>query len=201
MLLACNVVTLVFAFFNPPVVVSVLFLYWAECLVIGLLNIAKLWYVEPISGVSESELAQMTPKERFSHKGLGIGIFVAHYGLFLFGVFGVMLTLGRLEMAAKGVRDFHMASHVAVFWLPVLLMGVGHTVSFFRNFLGKREFAGRNYHDQMIRPYKRTFLLLLIMFGGGFLITATGQPGAGVLVFVPFMLIASLDAHFRERAA
>jgi hypothetical protein len=200
-LLACNVVALVFAFFNPPVSVSVLFLYWAECAVIGVLNVVKLWYVPTLSGLSESEMAQMTPGTRLANKCIGPGIFVVHYGIFLFMVFSVLYALGEHEMQGRGVRHYHMASHLESFWLPVLVIGAGHVVAFSRNFLGKREYATRNFSDQMFQPYKRTILLMLVMFGGVGLIILTGLPDIGLIFFIPFMLIASLEAHFRERAA
>lgn len=197
-LLACNGVALVFAFFNPPVSVSVLFLYWAECVVIGMLNVAKLGYVLP-PGYDEAALASMTPGDRNWLRIGGAGLFLVPYGLLLFFLFSGLHALGEHEMQAKGVRHYDMAGHLAGFWLPVLLIGAGHALSFFRNFLGKREYTGRSFEDQMWRPFKRVVLMLLVMFGAMAAIIVTGLPGIALLAFVPFMLVAGLEAHFRDR--
>jgi hypothetical protein len=197
-LLACNIVALAFAFFNPPVSVSMLFLYWAECAVIGILNVAKLHYVLP-TGYDEAALARLTPGERIWVESVGAGIFLVPYGLMLFGLFGMIYRLGEHEMQGKGVHHYDMAHHLAGFWFPVVLICGGHVASFFRDFLGKREYVGVSFEDQMLQPFKRAFIMCFVMFAAVAAIIVTGLPEFGLLFFIPFMIIASLEAHFRER--
>jgi hypothetical protein len=200
MLLACNVVALVFAFFNPPVSVAVLFLYWAESVVIGMLNVVKLYYL-PQMAMGASEYAALSPGLKLAAKSVGPGAFFLGYGFLVFVVFGMLVQLGEHEMKGRGERGYDVAGHLAGFWFPVLLVAAGHVVSFFRNFLGKREYIGRSWEDQMQRPFKRVIVMFLVMFGACGVIIAVGLPEIGLVLFVPFMLIASLEAHFRERAA
>lgn len=189
-----------FAFFNPPVSVSVLFLYWAECAVIGVLNVVKLYYLPPIS-MGASEYAALSPGWKLAAKSMGPGAFFLLYGFFVFVVWGMLAQLGQHEMQGKGVRHYDMAHHLAGFWFPVLLIAAAHVASFFRNFLGKREYVGVSFEDQMQRPFKRVIVMFLIIFGAVAVIIVTGLPDIGLVVFIPFMLIASLEAHFRERTA
>jgi hypothetical protein len=200
LLLACNVIALVLVFSNPPVSMSILFLYWAECAVIGALNVVKLGYTIP-GTLGEAEWAQMAPRTRFMYKCMGPGIFVLHYGMFLLVVFLLLYTLGENEMRARGERHYDVWGHLAGFWLPVLVIGSAHVSSFFRNFLGKREYIGRSFEDQMFRPYKRTILLVLVVLGGYGLIALFSLSSMAMLAVAPFALIASLESHFRERSA
>ncbi len=201
-LLACNVVAIAIAVFHPPVTMSVMFLYWAECVIIGLLNFIKLYYIPlSISKEDEDEWEQLSPGKKMAFKNIRPGIFLVHYGGFVFILFTMLYALGEHEMRRGGLPGYDMASHLAGFWLPVLVIGAGHVASFFRNFLGKREYQGRSFEDQMFRPYKRVLLMLVVVFGGIAVVIVTGLPGMALLVFVPFKIIADLEAHFRERAA
>jgi len=201
LLLATGIVGLVFAFHNPPVTVSVLFLYWVECAVIGALNVAKLRHVRAPRGLSDAETADLPPAKRLAYRCLVPGVFVIHYGIFLVMVFALLYALGVQEMRVRGERHYDLRGHLAGFWAPALVIGSAHVVSFFRNFLGKREYVGRKFLDQMLRPYKRTLILLLVVLGGSGLVALFGLSDMALLAVVPLVLIADLEAHFRERTA
>jgi hypothetical protein len=201
LLLATSIVGLVFAFLNPPVTVSVLFLYWVECAAIGAVNVAKLRYVRKPRGLSDAGTADLPPVKRFAYRSIVPGIFVIHYGIFLIIVFALLYLLGEHEMRVRGEGHYDVWGHLAGFWLPALVIGSGHIASFVRNFLGKREYIGRKVVDQMFRPYKRTMILLLVVVGGSGLIALFSLSDMVLLAVVPLAIIASLEAHFRERTS
>jgi Family of unknown function (DUF6498) len=204
-LLAGNVVAIAIAVFYPPITMSVMFLYWAECVIIGLLNIVKLYYIDAQTVVpgyislTESEWAQSSAAKKLAIRSVMPGFFLVSYGVCVFTLFGILASLAEHEMRSGGLPGYDMASHLAGFWPPVLVIGAGHVVSFYRNFLGKREYQERKLYEQMFQPYKRVALMFAIVFGGSVVVIVTRLPGMALLVFVPFKIIADLEAHFRER--
>lgn len=196
-LLIGNLVAVAIALFHPPITMSLMFLYWAECAVIGVFNVIKLCYFAPPldEGV---ELKSLSFGARVFVKSFTPGLFLVHYGGFVFICFTMLLALADHEMRKRGVQNFDSAAYYGGFLLPVALLAAGHAVSFFLNFLGKREYERRTAQDQMFRPYGRVLLMMVVIFGGISLVIITGLPTVAALLFVPVKLLADLRAHFRD---
>lgn len=183
--------------FHPPVTMSLMLLYWAECVVIGGFNFIKLYYIKP--EVDEAYLESLSAGKRAMARSVMPGVFLVHYGMFLFMCFGLLLVLADRELGERGAHERLSLGYYSAFLLPVALLAVSHGVSFFRNFLGKREYEGRTVENQMFRPYRRVALMMAIVFGGIFLVAITGLPKIAALLFVAFKLLVDLRAHFRDR--
>ena len=198
-LLGCNLLAVAFAVFHPPITLSVMFLYWAESVVIGAFNVAKICYLPPPldDGV---QLEALTGPQRLFVRSFTPALFVLHYGGFVFICFLMLYSLAGYELRKHGMQQFDFLAYYRGFLWPVLILAVGHGISFYRNFLGKSEFEGRTSQDQMFRPYPRVLLMCVVIFAGCGLVIITGLPTAAVLIFVPFKLLADLRAHFREHA-
>jgi hypothetical protein len=195
-LLAGNLIAVAIAVFHPPITASLLFLYWAECVIVGIFNIFKIGYVPPI-GLKPSQIDSMTPRELTAHRVVTMAVFVVHYGIFVFMCFGMIHTLVMHEMG----KDFASGSYYLGFLLPIAVLAVTHAVSFVVNFLGKREYIGRTGEQQMFKPYGRVLLMALTMFFGIALVMMTNLPAAAAVFFVPAKLLADLHAHFRDHDA
>jgi hypothetical protein len=187
-LIVANVVACALAVRHPPVVMTVLYLYWAECAVIGVVNAVKLWYIrdERLDG-------------SWQVKTLVLGFLSVHYMFAVVIAGGMLWMLGGLELQERGMPHvFDWADYSKGFLLPVLCLAATHIWSFFRNFLGRREYEGRTLEQQQFRPYRRVAAMFAVVLFCGLLIIWARGPELAVLLAVPFKLVADLRAHFRD---
>ena len=83
-------------------------------------------------------------------------------------------------------------------WPAILGMFVSHGLSFYKNFLGRKEYVGRGAAEQMMEPYRRIVILhLTILFGGG-LVLMLGSPLPALLLLVVLKTVVDLAAHRKE---
>jgi hypothetical protein len=73
-----------------------------------------------------------------------------------------------------------------------------HAVSFWTNFLGRREYETRSIDQQMIAPYGRVIMLHLTLIFGGIAASLTGAPIGLLLVLVVLKTGLDLELHLRE---
>lgn len=152
---------------------SVVLLYWAENVIIGVLNIPKLW----MSGKG----------------GTGLSVFfTAHYGMFT-GVHGVFV------MSLFGIKDGpqSLLPGGALFYTFLILAG-SHIISFFVNFIGHKEYENRTLQMQMLAPYSRIIVLHIVILGSGLLVQALGSPLPAMLLLIAIKTGIDLAAHLKS---
>ena len=180
-LILANAVPILGVLFLGWTVGNVMLLYWAESAVIGAFNIAKMWIIG-----------------RWVALFMGV-FFIGHFGgfmvghlLFIYGFFIKGPESGGGISLSEVLGDF-------VFLLPALIaLFASHGVSFFLNFLGRREYVGRRMNDQMMEPYRRVFVMHLTLIFGAFLTMVFSNP-LPVLVLMIFLKVgADLKAHMGE---
>ncbi|MFC1722259.1 DUF6498-containing protein [Patescibacteria group bacterium] len=166
---------------------SILFLYWFENLVLGFYNVLKMLMAQKpnVRGVQISGIGGK--RNDFSKKAMVL-FFVVHYGMFTF-VHGIFL----LAMVANNF----------VFQLglltPIILLFVSHGVSYFTNFIGKREYERVSSEDLMISPYLRIMVMhLTVIFGSWFIIRINGQMIGPLVVLTIIKTIVDLLSHAYE---
>src|SRR5207342_1534600 len=74
-------------------------------------------------------------------------------------------------------------------WPALLAMVVSHGVSFFWNFLGRREYVGRTIKQQMTEPYQRMILLHITIIFGAWPVLLMGQPLPALLLLVVLKIV------------
>jgi hypothetical protein len=85
-------------------------------------------------------------------------------------------------------------------WPALAALFLSHGLSFFKNFIGRREYASRTTKDQMGEPYTRVVLMhLVIIFGGG-LALILGSPTPVLLLVIAGKIAFDVRAHIKERA-
>jgi len=198
-LVVSNLAAAVVALAQAPESGSLLVVYWFECVIIGAINVVKLYCIPAKLGPS----ADTHPRVRFLLVAIGrtVGalVFVLHYGVFV--------TILAVGVFAIGDVGYDMASPTlpvgrvaAEFAWPIAFLTASHVRSFFVNFIGKKEYLSRKFDDQMFRPYRRLFVMFGVVWAGIFIVLLTGQPALVTLIFVPPKIIADLVAHFRDHA-
>lgn len=177
LLVAANLLPVAGVLFLDWSVFEILLLFWAENLIIGLYNVARMVTVWVHTG-------------RRSIGGL-IPFFFVHYGIFT--VAHVMILLDLF-----GPDEVDVVPLLRDFMLPLLALIVSHGVSFLVNFIGQREYEGMSDNALMMAPYRRVIVMHLTILLGGFVVTALGEPLYALLLLVVLKLVIDLASHQRS---
>lgn len=163
---------------------EVMVLYWAESAVIGFFNLAKMAVIG-----------------RWAALFTGV-FFIAHFGAFMAVHF--MFIYGIFVEGMQAPAEAELQQVAAMFiglWPALAALFVSHGISFFVNFLGRREYQGRTLGKQMSEPYGRIVLMhLVIIFGGG-LSMILGNPTPVLVVVIIGKILLDVRAHLKEHRA
>jgi len=184
-LLLVNLVPLWGVLYGGWGVFDVMVLFWAENIVIGLLNIVK--------------MAMMIPLRKAYGMTALIPFFTLHYGLFtlVHGIF--VFTMfhpgsgidGSLDSALPHLTGALMSN----LWIPILLLFVSHGLSVILNFILRQEYQRIEPNHLMVQPYGRVVILHMTILLGGFLVMATGQAISAIIFLVGLKTVIDLIAH------
>jgi chromate transport protein ChrA len=117
--------------------------------------------------------------------------FLFIYTLFVVGVNGDMESGGNLSEVAQ--LFFHL-------WPALAALFASHAYSFFKNFIGRQEYRGRNLSKQMSEPYSRiVFMHMVLIFGGG-LTLFLGQPAPVLIIVIGLKIYFDIKAHLKQRS-
>lgn len=192
-LVLANLVPLYGVFAWDWEVFPILFLFWFENIVIGILNAARMltaWPEEP------APLAKRLFLTAF---------FCVHYGMFtaIHGVFVITLFGGmgdRLDGVLPGpdlVNQLILEQHLLI---PVTALLVSHGYSYVVNFLARGEFRHATPKELMARPYRRVVLLHITILAGGGLVMMLDAPLLGLILLIALKAGLDLAAHLRSHA-
>lgn len=172
---------------------DILFLYWAENVVIGIFNVLKMiflikrrkiWLAFPI-----------VPFFVFHYSG-----FVAVHGVFVVLLFGLALTKNAAGQPPNIEDVLHGIVTDPFFGLAAAALVFSHGVSFFVNYLGRDEIARTSLPDLMVAPYGRIVVMHLTILIGGFVAMAAGQPLWALVLLTVMKTAGDLRAHRRSHA-
>ena len=194
-LIAVNVVPVVGVVAFGWKVIDILWLYWAENVVIGILNIPRI-------------LTARGPSiDSHQRTGLVGAIFIAaffavHYGGFTLGhgVFIANVFAGDASAATLGEEVAFLARAIDEPAMRVALAGLfaSHALSLAVNWFGRGE---RHKHDaraQMFAVYGRIVILHIVILLGGFGAQAIGEPVFALVLLVALKTGVDLVAHVRS---
>ncbi len=189
-------------------------LYWAESVVIGILNVLRMICCQsdnilqgiPLpGGQSLPDEVSMAMSDSIP-KNYGRGIksfmvpfFMLHYGGFCFGHLSLLLAL-----FAGGLAPLGADSSMPDLWEPSLLIAVAaiflsHLFSFFTNYIGNDEYKRASLFALMFRPYGRIIAMqFAIIFGAAF-VMFFGSPLAMLLILIAVKIVVDLRLHEKER--
>ncbi len=169
---------------------SIIILYWMENLVIGVWNLAKLFVVG---------LMNSTNRVTGLFSALFYMIFFAiHYGSFMFGHGIFILVLFGMDQQRQGLEV-----PVTIFGdmvSPIIALMLSHGISFFYNFLGKKEYLKTNLQNQMGQPYLRIFVVHVTIIFGAFAVQFMNEPLLALLLMIALKIGVDIITHLKERA-
>jgi hypothetical protein len=200
---------------------TIVFLYWAENVLIGAINVLKMLTCAPnpdilIRGdvdpsdklniarmrLSRGDSVNLLRWGNQASKLFFIPFFVVHYGLFCFVHGAIIFELFGRESGFGpfgGVDNFTHVLTEQHLWLCLMALAVSHLVSFFTNFIGRGEYRRTAVSMLMFAPYPRIVVLHVAILLGAFIAFAFGSN-----FFVLFLLIVGktfldLGLHVAER--
>lgn len=187
----------------------ILVLYWLESGVIGLLNLPKIVLargplVVPM-GRARFSAPPLTGWRRTLAVTFAIPFFVVHYGMFWLGHGLFVFLLPAMTGDASALESVTDPFELAGVDPTAVLVAAGvlfasHTLSFARNYVGRREYESVSPSGQMARPYTRVVVMHLSILGGGFLSLSLGTPAGALVILVILKTALDLRAHLREHA-
>jgi hypothetical protein len=92
-----------------------------------------------------------------------------------------------------------VAADFAVLWPALAALFFSHALSFHLNFIGRREYEGRQVSQQMVEPYKRIIVMHVTIIFGGFLVLALGSAVPALMLLIVLKIAADVRAHLHER--
>ena len=184
-LIGANLISLAGVLFLDWKLGDVMVLFWAESAVIGFWNVIKLAVVGKWAALFAAPF------------------FVGHFGGFMAGHFLFIYYLFVRGINALGPEAGVWAALLDLFvplWPALAVLFISHGVSFFTNYLGRREYLGTDLKTQMGEPYKRIIVMHLTIILGGFLTMLLRTPVAALLLLIALKTATDLYAHRKEHA-
>lgn len=191
-LLLANLVPLLGVLFWDWSVINILLIFWAENLIIGAFNLAKMF------------LAGLRHTQTIPLRGtlFQMVFFAVHYGMFTL-VHGVALRAIFLD--GPGVplfesvqANFQLMAHAGLWWACAALV-ISHGFSFFSNSVRLNGTAPPTPQALMMAPYGRVLVLHLCVVLGALLVQLVGTPVAGLVVLIVVKIGMDIRAHNRQR--
>ena len=171
---------------------SIMFLYWAENVIIGLFNLARLLLASP--NVPAMWIAKI----------FLIPFFCVHYGMFclVHGIFVIALFGGGMKPMGGFPNPAHFIGIISErqLWFGVAAIFVSHGFAFLRNYVLKGEYQTAGVDKLMARPYGRIVLLHVTLLLGAFLTMALHAPTAALVLLVGLKIFLDVRVYLRERA-
>ena len=164
---------------------EVITLFWAENAVIGLYTLLKLVVVAQWGALL-----------------LG-PFFLGHYGGFMAAhfLFIYQLFVRGIEQSTPEVQALTALADLFIpLWPALLALAVSHGISFYANFLKRKEYLGRTAAEQMGEPYKRVVVLHVTIIFGGWVILLLESPLPALVLLVALKTGVDLAAHRKEHA-
>ena len=166
---------------------DVVFLYWFENVLIGLMTLGRMLIRQHGGNLS---LAGVLFKGAFFT--VHYGMFCAGHGVFVFALFGAdeAATAGLLPAILETLSDGHMLLAAAAL--------TGLQLLDWQREVARDGWGSVSPDELMMRPYGRIIILHLAIIGGGLLVSALQEPLAGLLVLIALKTWVDL-AHWRRR--
>ena len=222
-LIAANLLPLFGVIFLGWDAFAIVALYWAENVVIGVINILKMITCNPDpraidwskfgtpeqvaqfrSQLDEHGKIEIATLAHHGSKLFLVPFFAFHYGffcfvhgVFVFAVFGhESFSFGPLGELSNFVREFSN-QHL---WWGVIALAASHLYSFFVNYIGRGEYRRTVVPFLMVQPYARVIVLHVAILFGGFVAMALGSNVGVLAILVIGKTLLDLSLHLREHA-
>lgn len=183
LLILVNIIPLIYVLFFGWKVFTLILLYWAENIIIGIFNVFKMIKVE----------------KRENVLGVTWVFFMFHYGFFSL-VHGVLVfaMFGPEQTNEVSAGTFILWSWIweqRLFLAGLVGLSTHHFASYLIYFIGAGEYKYKKLKKLMFAPYGRVAALHLAIIFGGTLVQNSGEPIWALVVLVGVKISLDLVAH------
>jgi len=210
-LIAFNLIPLIGVLFYGWSTTEILLLYWTESAIVGFYTILKMLMAK---GSIKLQQAGPKPAIKLSVTGMPsieeiagknspfakiflVLFFCVHYGMFMFVhlMFILFFVIFRSFFSfffnfSSSIQDFKLIFLNVL--IAFIFLFISHGISFITNYVGRKEYEKANPLSIMFSPYKRIFLMQVVIIFGAIIM-------APVLILVIGKIIFDLYAHIAER--
>lgn len=177
---------------------DIVFIYVAETIIIGLLNVLKMAFASTIDSGSKPA----SPITLLALKFFIIPFFIFHYFLFVSvqNIFLFVFLKGHdLEDLLEIPQSFWEVLSANNFEIGISVASIfgSHLYSFLFNYLGNKEYEKIGLPILMFQPYKRIFIQQFVVIIGIILMTVFNTPTVFVLILVFFKIIVDAKMHIK----
>jgi hypothetical protein len=194
-------------------VFEIVFLYWCENLIFGLITVLKMlsafpdineggMTIEVPAKGGKRKIPLPTPllegKFMLIVKLFLVPFFIFHYGMFCMG-HGIFIFAIFSEESFTSSDVWMLDELIAG---PLLIacgaLLLSHLYSFLANYIGRGEFRRTNPMSLMMSPYKRIVVLHLTIIAGGGVSLALGSPFWLLALLIGLKILMDVRAHLQE---
>lgn len=206
-LVAVNIAVAVFALTREYGYAELLLIYFAETVVIGVLNVPKLM----IAAIFTEQIDNLRELHTAGKRALTTAMLLFGYAV-IFSIVWMLLyllimilpiLLNHADRAAGLARpDEKPWQQVSALGMSIAALALSHVASFVMNFLLGREFRGASFFKIAVQPVLRTaWIIGVIAIAAAFALIqpAIAQSTAFAVVVIVAKITADWFAHRRER--
>lgn len=176
-LVFANIYPVVDMLLNGDPIGSILVIYWMQLLIIGFWSAVKLVVISRWKAL------------------FWVPVFAAMY-LSIINIFG-LIAGGLLDDQMQGTV-WHQNFSLWNYWIPASLFFGNHALSFWKNFIGGREFETTSVETQIGKPFLRAMPMWIAAIVGGFIGGFFNSTAVAVLFVLPVKLSLDVFGHFAE---
>ncbi len=182
-LILANLVPVLGVLFMDWSVFYVLIYYWLESAVVGIFNVVKI----------------VMDTRSFLFRRIFFALFfIVHFGGFMAGHLLFLFILNGFFTGSSTFSFSDIFSVISNVLVYAAALFTSHGISFFTNYIGKKEYKKIELGSLMFAPYSRIVLMHLTILFGMFAAVLTGMNIAVVILFVVFKIFVDLRAHRKE---
>jgi hypothetical protein len=199
LLLAGNLLPLYGAVFGGWSVLSILQVYWAENVIVGVMTVLELFTVGLAAGSAWRVLGTLPIVVFFCAH---YGIFTLVHGIFIYALFGSGPFAHARIVHPGELQQLYLPflPGQPLFYAAVTIL-LAHLNAFRANFIGAGEYRTLSAQQLIARPYGRVALLHVVLLLGGLLAQRTGSNIAALALLVLIKTASELMLYRRHRAA
>ena len=206
LLIATNLIPLAGVAFWGWHLGTVMVLYWLENGIVGIINIPRM-VLAAIAADQQAHPRKPARDEgadvlRLTRLLVGmarIPFFIVHYGIFwvVHGIFvwGLFAGPGLFGPANIGTTTVGTGVDTGAVATGFVGLALYHVVAFIYWDVIRREYASKTPAEIMFQPYPRLIVLHLTIILGAFLVVATGQPIAALVLLVLLKTVLELGGQ------
>jgi hypothetical protein len=186
-LIAANIITLIIAVLQHWSLITLLWIYWFQSIIIGFFNFIRILRLKKFN-TDNFKMNGVQPQATSKTKYMIASFFVLHYGIFHF-VYFIFLMVASIATAMKGFS-------FSTIWFVLLSAAIffaNHLFSFLKRKASNKE---QNIGAVLFFPYARIIPMhLCIIFGFMF-----SGSAIGLIIFTALKTIADVIMHQVEHA-